>query len=152
MINKMQTSYVRVLRKIKLKSDGESEKAKELALEGVKKLIDTFPDAVGIIEASRKLYSTAIRTYQSPNNHIAESAKEGAQLLLEKFGKEACKEIFYIFSSAIVHYISLNSDSSAKSLCSTATTFLKEAGCNAQAAKIADVLAHPESRGNIKMF
>ncbi|MHA1359468.1 MAG: hypothetical protein ACTSQI_14760 [Candidatus Helarchaeota archaeon] len=152
MINKMQTAYVRVLRKIKTKSDGETETAKELVHDGVTKLVQTFPDAAGIIEASRKLYSTAVRTYKVPAAFIAESAKEGAQLLLDTFGTAACKEIFYILSSAIVHYINLNNESLAKSLAEDAATFLSEVGCDEQAAKIPQVLENPESRGDVKMF
>ncbi len=152
MINKMQTAYVRVLRKIKMKNDGETEKAKELVHDGVKKLVQTFPDAAGIIEASRKLYSTAIRTYKVPSAFVAESAKDGAQLLLDTFGTAACKEIFYIFSSAIVHYINLDNEPLAKSLAEAAAAFLSEAGCAEQAAKIPEVLENPESRGDVKMF
>ncbi len=42
MINTMQTAYVRILRKIKQKADGESAIAKDLAKENVEKLLSQF--------------------------------------------------------------------------------------------------------------
>ena len=152
MINPMQAAYVRLLRKIKGKSDGESEKAKDLVREGIEKLFSNFGDQKGIIEASRKLYSTAIKTYKVPNSVISDTAKEGANLLFAKFGKAACNEIFQIYSSAIVQYFGLKEESLAKSLADDATSFFIKNECPEQFTKIAEILQDPRSKSEFKMF
>ncbi len=152
MINPMQAAYVRILRKVKGKSDGESEKAKEVVRNGVEKLLSNFADQQGIIEASRKLYSTAIKTYKIPNSMIADTAKEGAELLFGKFGKTACNEIFLIYSSAIILYFGLKDENLAKSLADDASTFFTKNECPEQITKIAEVLQNPRSKSDFKMF
>ena len=152
MINPMQAAYVRLLRKVKGKSDGESEKAKEIVRAGVEKLLSNFADKKGIIEAARKLYSTAIKTYSVPNTMIADTAKEGADLLFEKFGKTACNEIFLIYSSAIIVYFGLKEENLAKSLADDASAFFTKNDCPEQTTKITEVLQDPRSKSEFKMF
>jgi hypothetical protein len=148
----MQAAYVRLLRKIKQKADGESAVTKDIVHEGVQKLLNTFPDAAGIIEASRKLYSTAIKTYKTPNTLIRVTANEGAQLLFDKFGKMACPEISYIFSSAIVQYFGLQDESQAKALGEDASKFFIRCDCPDQVTKIQEVLRDPQSKSDFKLF
>jgi hypothetical protein len=148
----MQTKYVQILRKIKQKGDGESKIAKELAMQGVQKLLEQFAEDPGILEASRKLYNTAIKTYKVPNALIAEIAKEGASLLFEQFGKSACPELFHIFSNAIIQYLDLNEESLAQSLTDEAIAFFTTCESPEQAANIAEVLKDPHSKSNIKLF
>ena len=152
MINPMQAAYVRLLRKIKGKTDGESEKAKDIVREGIKKLLSNFGDHKGIIEATRKLYSTAIKTYKVPNSMIGETAKEGVNILFGKFGKAASGEIFQIFSSAIIQYFALNEESLAKSIADDASAFFTTNNCPEEASKIAEVLQDPRSKSEFKMF
>jgi len=152
MINPMQAAYVRLLRKIKGKSDGESEKAKDIVREGIDKLLSKFGDQKGIIEASRKLYSTAIKTYKVPNSVISDTAKEGAELLFEKFGQAACNEIFLIYSSAIIQYFSLKEENLAKTLADDASAFFTKNDCPEQTTKITEVLQDPRSKSEFKMF
>ncbi len=152
MINTMQTAYVRVLRKIKQKSDGESAVAKDLAMENVEKLLSQFNEDPGILEAARKLYNTAIKTYRVPNALIGETAKDGARLLRDKFGKPACPEIFHIFSSAITQLLDLNAEPLAQALITDASTFFTEANCPEQAEKIANILKEPRAKSDIKLF
>ncbi len=152
MINPMQAAYVRLLRKIKGKSDGESEKAKDIVRDGIDKLLSNFGDQKGIIEASRKLYSTAIKTYKVPNSVISDTAKEGAELLFEKFGQAACNEIFQIYSSAIIQYFSLKEENLAKILADDASAFFTKYNCPEQTTKITEVLHDPRSKSEFKMF
>lgn len=152
MMNKMQTAYIRIIRKIKQKSDGSSAIAKDLVQEGVDKLVSNFSDDPGIIEASRKLYSTAIKTYKTPSPFIAEIAKDGAALLHEKFGKTACGEIYHLYSSAIIQYLRLKEDTLAKSLTDEAVAFFTQNDCPEQAANIPSVLEDPRSKSDIKLF
>ncbi len=152
MINPMQAAYVRILRKIKQKSDGESVLAKEIVHEGVEKLLSSFSEDASIIEASRKLYSTAIKTYKIPAPFIAETAKDGATLLFNKFGKVACAEIFYIFSSAITHYLALNDKAGATSLTNEGTAFFNTCNCPEQATHLLKVLEEPPSKSDMKLF
>jgi len=148
----MQASYVRLLRKIKMKSDGQTEIAKTLVREGIEKFVTKFADSPGIIEAARKLYSTALKTYKTPNSLIRETAKEGAILLFAKFGKKACPEIFYIFSSAIVQYFSLKAERLAKDVATDATTFFTDQDCPDLAQKITEILKAPKSTSDFKLF
>lgn len=152
MINSMQAAYVRLLRKIKQKADGSSAIAKDLVQEGVQKLLINFPDAAGIIEASRKLYSTAIKTYKTPSPFIGTIANEGAQLLFEKFGRTACPEIVYIFTSAIVQFFGLREESHAKALAEAASNFFTHCNCPDQITKLQEVLQDPQSKSDFKMF
>ena len=152
MINTMQTAYVRVLRKIKQKSDGESAVAKDLAKENVEKLLSQFSEDPGILEGARKLYSTAIKTYKVPNSLIGETAKDGVRLLRDKFGKPACPEIFHIFSSAITHLLDLNAEPLAQALITDASAFFTEINCPEQVEKIANVLKESRAKSDIKLF
>ena len=148
----MQAAYVRLLRKIKQKSDGESAIAKDLVQEGIEKFLDHHGTEPGIIEASRKLYSTAIKTYRIATPLIGEIARTGAQFLLDKFGNTACNEIYYIFSSAIIQYFQLKDEKLAETVADHATSFFNEHGCSDQAQQIADVLNDPKSKSDVKFF
>lgn len=148
----MQTKYVQILRKIKQKGDGASGIAKEIAMQGVEKLIEQFAEDPGILEASRKLYNTAIKTYKVPNALIAEIAKEGASLLFEKFNKTACPEIFHIFANAIIQYLDLNDELIAQTLTDEAIAFFNSCDSPEQAANVSNVMKDPHSKSNIKLF
>jgi len=150
----MQTKYVQILRKIKQKGDGESGTAKEMAMQGVEKLLEQFADdpANNLLEASRKLFNTAIKTYKIPNMLIAEIAKEGAALLFEKFSSSACPEILNIFSNAITQYLDLNEESLAQSLKDEAIEFFKESNCPQQAKNIINALKEPLTKSTPKLF
>ena len=152
MIDSMQAAYVRVLRKIKTKGDGESDKVKEIVRAGVEKLFSKYLDHAGISEAARKLYSTAIKTYKIPNIYIAEIAKEGAALLFENFGKDACKNIYLIYTSAILQYFNLEEETLAKSLGDDASAFFKDVVCEDQILKLEEFMKDPKSKSDIKMF
>ncbi len=152
MIDSMQAAYVRILRKIKQKSDGESAEARAIVKDGVEKLLAKFSDHAGIIEAARKLYSTAIKTYKLASTSIAEISTDGAQLLYDQFGKTACTEISLIFSSAIIQYLQLNSEDLAKTLTKQAADFFTQIQCPEQAANIQMVLTDPRSKSDIKLF
>ena len=152
MINQMQAAYVRIVRKVKGKSDGESVKAKDIVHESIEKFLSKFSEEAGIVEATRKLYTTTIKTYKVPNSMIAETAKDGANLLFEKFGKTACNEIFLIFSSAIIHYFGLKEDTLAKSIAEDASSFFSDHECPEQITKITEVLQDPRSKSDFKMF
>ncbi|NVM53206.1 MAG: hypothetical protein HWN66_05845 [Candidatus Helarchaeota archaeon] len=148
----MQVNYIRIVRKVKGKSDGESAIAKDVVRKAIEKFLLKFSEAPGIIEASRKLYSTAIKTYKVPNTMIAETAKEGAELLFEKFGKAAAGEISLVYSSAIIHYFSLKEEALAKSLADDASAFFTKCDCSEQIAKISEVLQDPRSKSDAKLF
>jgi hypothetical protein len=152
MINTMQTAYVRILRKIKQKSDGESAVAKDLANENVEKLLSQFGEDPGILEAARKLYNTAIKTYRIPNTLIAQIAKDGAKLLIDKFGKPACPEIFHIFSSAITQLLDLKAESLAQTLSADAAAFFTTSNCPELAKNVANVLKEPRAQSDLKLF
>ncbi|MDD1777848.1 MAG: hypothetical protein LUQ65_06720 [Candidatus Helarchaeota archaeon] len=152
MINTMQTAYVRVLRKIKQKADGESAVARDLAKENVEKLLSQFSEDPGILEAARKLYNIAIKSYRVPNALVAETAKDGAKLLRDKFGKSACPEIFHIFSNAITQLFDLKAEPVAQALITDAAAFFTESNCPEQATKIANVLKEPRAKSDVKLF
>ncbi|NVM30880.1 MAG: hypothetical protein HWN65_18715 [Candidatus Helarchaeota archaeon] len=148
----MQTAYIRIVRKIKSKSDGETAIAKDIVKDGIGKMLGRFSQEPGIIEASRKLYATAIKTYKTPTSMIADAAKEGANLLFEKFGTAACGEILLIFSSAIAQYFQLEGETLAKPLAEEASTFFKKVGCEGQATKVIEILDDPRTKSEFKMF
>jgi hypothetical protein len=152
MINTMQTAYVRILRKIKQKADGKSAIAKDLAKENVDKLLSQFNEDPGILEAARKLYNTAIKSYRVPNALIAETAEDGAKLLRDKFGKPACSEIFHIFSAAITQLLDLGAEPTAQALITDASAFFRESNCPEQAANISNVLKEPRAKSDVNLF
>jgi hypothetical protein len=152
MINPMQAAYVRILRKIKQKADGESALAKELVNEGIEKLLDRFAEEPGIVEASRKLYTTTIKTYKTSSQILSDIAKDSSQLLFNKFKKSACSEIFLIYSSAIIQYLTLNDEERAQSTTDAAIAFFNQCNCPEQAINIAKVIKDPKSKSDIKLF